>query len=638
MQSAHPACTLWELPEDELQLCNDITGSSQLTAGALAALDAASAAALPDDGSDLAAAAAGASVVHACKTCGAVEVDTPEEWRAHFRSDWHRFNLRRRTTGRPAVDESEFGAMVTAGADDVGSISGSESDESEDEDRLLACRQQQQQQQRAPHFVFGPPGGRRLSVWRALVAPEPPEAAAARGAVPPTSPQDCLAALRALHGSAGGLRAAVIMLRGGHFAAAVFALQPARVSNPRLSEKERFGLVAHKSAHRYGIAAQQGSTAHSLPQDATGDSCPPTSRPSTSRYVVRAGQGGKQSSKDASGKFARSAGSRLRRWGRWVWGGGETTATAGACQRCGVKPRLPPPNIKHTPDIALASSPRVSCRYNEAALQRDVEEGLRELGPALASCHLLFLHAPGPNAQQLLGGEAPPLGRADPRLRRVPFTTRRPTLSEAQRVMRLLVTVWSLEDMLGQQAAAAEAETVAGQKQQPSAEEAAAEAAERERKQQQRAAAASRAAEAAAVQAAAEAEAQRRRADKRARQRAAKEEQRCAAAAARREEAAAPGVAVDAAPVEDDLISAAAARVAAASSKLEAKPAKVGGGGGGGIGQAKASGGAAAVVPRAPASRPRPGEDAALRRARMAAAAEARAKALEAAMAAQRLH
>lgn len=53
------------------------------------------------------------------------------EQRAHFRSDWHRHNARRRAAGRPALGEDEFERLVAADGE-LSSISGSDSD-SDDE-------------------------------------------------------------------------------------------------------------------------------------------------------------------------------------------------------------------------------------------------------------------------------------------------------------------------------------------------------------------------------------------------------------------------------------------------------------------------------------------------------------------------
>ena len=94
------------------------------------------------------------------------------------------------------------------------------------------------------------------------------------------------------------------------------------------------------------------------------------------RYVVRQGQGGRQSAQDKTGKFAKSAGSRLR-------------------------------------------------RHNEAALERDIQETLAAWKEHLASCDLVFVHANAINAKPILSSNA--LDLTDPRVRRIPFVSRRPT-------------------------------------------------------------------------------------------------------------------------------------------------------------------------------------------------------------------
>jgi hypothetical protein len=53
------------------------------------------------------------------------------EQRAHFRSDWHRCNVRRKVHGRAALSEAEFELSVQDGGE-LSSISGSDSDDSED--------------------------------------------------------------------------------------------------------------------------------------------------------------------------------------------------------------------------------------------------------------------------------------------------------------------------------------------------------------------------------------------------------------------------------------------------------------------------------------------------------------------------
>lgn len=109
--------------------------------------------------------------------------------------------------------------------------------------------------------------GRQLAVWQSMLG-----SAASAGAAPADLE-------RVRHAVASPSTCAVIMMRGGHFSGAVFALDPVRIRDGRVADK--FTVLQHKSVHR---------------------------------YVIRAKAGGKQSSKDASGKFARSAGARLRRY------------------------------------------------------------------------------------------------------------------------------------------------------------------------------------------------------------------------------------------------------------------------------------------------------------------------------------
>lgn len=63
-----------------------------------------------------------------CFTCG-VGIDmpgfeTPAEQRIHFRSDWHRCNLKRKVKGQRPLSEGEFENMLDEAGDDVESISG----------------------------------------------------------------------------------------------------------------------------------------------------------------------------------------------------------------------------------------------------------------------------------------------------------------------------------------------------------------------------------------------------------------------------------------------------------------------------------------------------------------------------------
>ena len=109
-------------------------------------------------------------------------------------------------------------------------------------------------------------------------------------------------------------------------------------------------------------------------------------------YTVRAKQGGSQGASDNSRGHAKSAGASLR-------------------------------------------------RYNEQALVQHVQDIVREWAAEISRCSLVFYRAASGNANVLFGGKEAPLDRRDPRLRSIPFPTRRATFSEVKRVHELLATI-----------------------------------------------------------------------------------------------------------------------------------------------------------------------------------------------------
>lgn len=112
------------------------------------------------------------------------------------------------------------------------------------------------------------------------------------------------------------------------------------------------------------------------------------------RYTTRRKQGGSQAANDAAKGNAHSAGSNLR-------------------------------------------------RYNEAALEKDIRELLREWKPMIDSAQLLFVRAPGSNNRRIIFGpyDGQVLRGNDPRLRGFPFSTRRATQSELMRCFKELTRV-----------------------------------------------------------------------------------------------------------------------------------------------------------------------------------------------------
>ncbi|XP_025031042.1 ankyrin repeat and zinc finger domain-containing protein 1 isoform X2 [Python bivittatus] len=103
------------------------------------------------------------------------------------------------------------------------------------------------------------------------------------------------------------------------------------------------------------------------------------------RYTVRARRGTAQGVRDAQGTMLKSAGASLR-------------------------------------------------RYNEAALLKDIQELLMSWTSYLKEAECIFLRAPHNNRALFFSSKHGPLQRGDPRIRGIPFSTRRATFREVERV------------------------------------------------------------------------------------------------------------------------------------------------------------------------------------------------------------
>lgn len=516
-----------------------------------------------------------------CLTCGVSSFTSTEEQRDHFKTDWHKLNVKRRVAGLVSVTEEQFLALIENDEDrDVlGSLSGSDSDTASDSDDGHENDESGPSTTAGPQFIFSSKEGHHFAVWRCLVAPD------RERAVDPPLPSECLTALHHLNTEGG--RWAIILFRGGHFSAAIFDVRPPKPSKSTTTSSS-------SALGKYSAAAVDASLS-------------PIAHKSFHKYVVRAKAGGKQSTKDATGKFAKSAGSRLR-------------------------------------------------RHNEAALHQDIEDTLASWRSELEACSLILVAAPGSNGKTLFSlGDPLVLNKSDKRVRKVPFTTRRPTLSEAKRVARVLLTVYDANKAVQQGKSEA-------QKTAPSAHGAEAVSKEKaqlgkklpkgDRKEESitseglptgQETAEERITDTAAEEAQREAElreeaARAKKAEKRAKQKQKQKEQRQAEAADKAEAAAAA-----AKVAAEDEIGRAARQAAALAQRAQAKATAAASlnnsASASGLPKfsAQASAPASASGPVRLSSKPLASEDAATRRARMAAAAEARMKALEEATSKQRL-
>jgi len=254
-----------------------------------------------------------------CRTCFATFTNL-DEFRLHYQDDWHRFNIKAKLRGRTPISQEEFCSIE----DGISSISGSESEE-----EIVSKTQTGN-----PKIVFQNGKGQQMSIYRCLMYQKKKPVA------------DDFDLLQAIYKLPFQNQWAVIMLGGGHFAAAIF-------KGP--------DLLCHKTFHS---------------------------------YTVRAKQGGSQSSKDnkSGGSHPKSAGAALR-------------------------------------------------RYNEAAFTEHVHSILTSWTDELNRCNLIFCRAASSNHTILFGGKTAVFDKTDPRLRSIPFPTRRATLKEVKRVWLGLATI-----------------------------------------------------------------------------------------------------------------------------------------------------------------------------------------------------
>ncbi|KAH3767697.1 Ankyrin repeat protein [Pelomyxa schiedti] len=187
-----------------------------------------------------------------CSVCG-VRLSEQEQ-RAHYKSDWHSFNLKLKLSGGRPVSEQEFTDIATHGDVEIPSDEESpiESSDSEPEELVLDTG--------TPQVTFTSRiTGDHYTLWKCVITP----------LLPSTTSADSFntASVDALTRLCQGLFSwAFILCGGGYFAGAIY---------------EHDHIVAHKTFHR---------------------------------YTVRKKQGGTQSTRDAKGHAPQSGGAGLRRY------------------------------------------------------------------------------------------------------------------------------------------------------------------------------------------------------------------------------------------------------------------------------------------------------------------------------------
>ncbi|KAJ8573286.1 hypothetical protein K7X08_009797 [Anisodus acutangulus] len=290
-----------------------------------------------------------------CNTCKA-EFESLQDQRSHFKSDIHRLNIKLSISGRDTIKEEDFDEMTSDSLCkdyDLSSISGSD-DEDDKESGQSNDLQRRIVGDIKNKIFLKLHNGEILSLWKGLLLNElesilfenKKTLAADDIRNRYLTENEVTEKLKHLiHETRDNTRLRIVLLaRGGHFAGCVF---------------DGAKAVAHKTFHR---------------------------------YVIRAKAGKKQSSKDASGKMAHSAGASIR-------------------------------------------------RHNELALKKEIQDLLTAWKPYFAVSSCIFIHAPSNNRQLLFDGDQPYFVCQLNVIRNIPLTVRRPTYKEARRIYGLLTQV-----------------------------------------------------------------------------------------------------------------------------------------------------------------------------------------------------
>lgn len=214
-----------------------------------------------------------------CGYCDAVFAHRPEQKR-HYRSDWHRYNLKLRLKGREKVTEEQFEDI----SGNISSLSGSDAESEAETDSDYQSKtgsgkklpgsprklvntghsstdsesesgyQSEDAARRLPKVYFRNEAGEMLSLYRCVLCHKKSQ---------PAREEDMIAMATQVPDQ---MYWAVFMAAGGHFAGAVY---------------NKNQMISHKTFHR---------------------------------YVVRAKRGTAQGSRDSQGNAPKSAGASLRRY------------------------------------------------------------------------------------------------------------------------------------------------------------------------------------------------------------------------------------------------------------------------------------------------------------------------------------
>ncbi|KDQ26956.1 hypothetical protein PLEOSDRAFT_1057439 [Pleurotus ostreatus PC15] len=226
----------------------------------------------------------------ACNICLGVTFTDVDVQREHFRSDWHRYNVKLRINGAQPVAETDFAKLVDSledsisGSESSADSSGSDSDavnalanKAKRNGRSLSSTERKAAPQTAITWFHSPPDT-QIGVYRAMFSQQ-------------SDPTAYLLELKEMQiPYEDGRTWALFMVAGGHFAGAIV-----RVSRAADDEDEADNKRKKHKKPKPDTEVLRHKTFH--------------------RYTTRRKQGGSQSANDNAKGPAKSAGALLRRYG-----------------------------------------------------------------------------------------------------------------------------------------------------------------------------------------------------------------------------------------------------------------------------------------------------------------------------------
>ncbi|KZP01617.1 hypothetical protein CALVIDRAFT_474488 [Calocera viscosa TUFC12733] len=234
------------------------------------------------------------STSFACNVClGATFVDVQEQ-REHFKSDWHRYNVKLRMSSKSAVTEEDFNGIVDELNDSLsGSASSDESDASSSASVSQLMKKQSLSRPTSDTEDYRPIAKTPVIWFQSSAVPVTQFGIYNAVFESSLTPPDYVEAVKEMQdGGEEGRLWTLFATAGGHFAGMVV-----RVKRPNFVEEEETGKGKKKK------------------QKPKPDEMEVVYHKTFHRYTTRRKQGGSQSLNDEAKGKAKSAGAQLRRYG-----------------------------------------------------------------------------------------------------------------------------------------------------------------------------------------------------------------------------------------------------------------------------------------------------------------------------------